>query len=213
MTVDMTVEEIVRHYRLAKDRKADIQVLAELNGVKIDEIKEILIEAGELTADGRSKRRPEPKNREQRDLLIRTMLKEGHTWKETAEAACCSEQTVGMVSRKMHWGEQQDQNKKDARDARDKRDAKIRELILAGHTQKEVCRMVGCGSNLVSAMAQQIREEQAQKNPEKVVPKMRKRSCSRRVFAIILNVPENADAKAKAAALEKCREIIKAEQQ
>jgi transposase len=206
----MTVEEIVRHYRLAKDRKADIQVLAELNGVRIDEIKGILIEAGELTADGRSKKRPEPKNREQRDLLIRTMLKEGHTWKETAEAACCSEQTVGMVVRKMRWGEQKDQNKKDARD---KRDAKIRELILAGHTQKEVCRMVGCGSNLVSAMAQQIREEQAQKNPEKVVPKMRKRSCSRRVFAIILNVPENADAKAKAAALEKCREIIKAEQQ
>ena len=209
----MTVEEIVRHYRLAKDRKADIQVLAELNGVRMDEIKRILIEAGELTADGRSKKRPEPKNREQRDLLIRTMLKDGHTWKETAEAACCSEQTVGMVAKKMRWGEQRDQNREELQDARAKRDAKIRELILAGHTQKEVCKMVGCGSNLVSAMSQQIREEQARKTPEKVVPKMRKRSCSRRVFAIILNVPENADAKAKAAALEKCREIIKAEQQ
>lgn len=209
----MTAEEVVRHYRQAKDRKADIQVLAELNGVRADDIKGILIEAGELTADGKSKKRPAPKNREQRDLLIRSMLKEGYTWKETAEAACCSEQTVGMVSRKMHWGEQKDRKHKEIQDARDMRDAKIRELLLAGHTQKEVCKMVGCGSNLVSAMSQQIREEQAKKNPEKVVPKMRKRSCSRRVFTIILNVPENADINAKAAALEKCREIIKAEQQ
>ena len=45
--MDMTNEEIVRHYRLAKDKDADIQVLADLNTTTRDAIKSILSSAGE----------------------------------------------------------------------------------------------------------------------------------------------------------------------
>ena len=45
--MDMTNEEICRHYRLAKDKDADIQVLADLNTTTRDTIKSILSSAGE----------------------------------------------------------------------------------------------------------------------------------------------------------------------
>jgi DNA invertase Pin-like site-specific DNA recombinase len=210
----MTAEEIVRHYRQAKSKRDDIQVLAELNGVKIEDIKEILIKAGQLDSGGRVKRKPgQPETRAERDDIIRGMLAEGHTWRETAEAACCSEPTVAVVAKRMRMEKDSLQKKKELKDARDKRDARIRELLMEGYTQKEVCKAVGCGSNLVSAIRQLLLEEQAKGDQGKIVPKMRSRSCSKRVFTIILNVPENADLNEKAAALEKCRKIIKAEQQ
>ncbi|MBR2132245.1 MAG: hypothetical protein IJ955_06870 [Oscillospiraceae bacterium] len=44
--MQMTNEEIVRHYRQAKDKKADIGVLADLNMCSKDEIRAILQDAG-----------------------------------------------------------------------------------------------------------------------------------------------------------------------
>lgn len=43
----MTNEEICREYRMAKAPTKQIQILADLNGCKKDEIKQILIDGGE----------------------------------------------------------------------------------------------------------------------------------------------------------------------
>ena len=45
--MDMTREEIVRHYRQAADRKEDIKILAELNCTSRDVIRAILADEGE----------------------------------------------------------------------------------------------------------------------------------------------------------------------
>lgn len=44
--LSMTVEEIVRSYREAKDKAAQVKILAELNLVSKEEIKRILVEEG-----------------------------------------------------------------------------------------------------------------------------------------------------------------------
>ena len=44
----MTNEEIIRHYRQAKDKNKDVEVLADLNLTSQDTIREILIEAGAM---------------------------------------------------------------------------------------------------------------------------------------------------------------------
>lgn len=46
--MQMTDDEIVRHYREARNKAKDITVLADLNACKPKEIREILIKAGEL---------------------------------------------------------------------------------------------------------------------------------------------------------------------
>ena len=61
----MTPEEICREYRQAKAPTKQIQILADLNGCKKDEIKQILIDGGEklpgnMTAPGERKA-PKPK--------------------------------------------------------------------------------------------------------------------------------------------------------
>ena len=61
----MTNEEICREYRQAKAPTKQIQILADLNGCKKDEIKQILIDGGEklpgnMTAPGERKA-PKPK--------------------------------------------------------------------------------------------------------------------------------------------------------
>ena len=100
--MNMTAEEIVRHYRQAKDPKNDIQVLADLNGTDTASIRAILIDAGELAPDGKVKKKPgAPENRAERDAIIRRMLAEGHTWSETAAAAGCTQPTVARVAREM----------------------------------------------------------------------------------------------------------------
>ena len=45
--MNMSNEEIVRHYRQAKDRDDDITVLADLNGTDRDTICTVLVDAGE----------------------------------------------------------------------------------------------------------------------------------------------------------------------
>ena len=52
--MQMTDDEIVRHYREARNKAKDITVLADLNTCKPKEIREILIKAGELP------KKPEP---------------------------------------------------------------------------------------------------------------------------------------------------------
>lgn len=46
--MQMTNEEICRNYRQAKDKQNQIQILAELNNCKANEIREILKDSGEL---------------------------------------------------------------------------------------------------------------------------------------------------------------------
>ena len=46
--MQMSNEEIIRHYNQAKDKKADIEILADLNLVKPEAIKKILGDAGLL---------------------------------------------------------------------------------------------------------------------------------------------------------------------
>ena len=46
--MQMTKEEIIRHYQQAKNKDDDIQILAELNVTTTDEIRAILIEGGAM---------------------------------------------------------------------------------------------------------------------------------------------------------------------
>lgn len=55
--MNMTTEELLRHYRLAKDPQADIQILAELNAVSKTHMRKLLQEAGAELPDGRKKRK------------------------------------------------------------------------------------------------------------------------------------------------------------
>ena len=58
--MQMTDDEIVRHYREARNKAKDITVLADLNDCKPKEIREILIKAGELPQPVTPPKKPEP---------------------------------------------------------------------------------------------------------------------------------------------------------
>lgn len=58
--MQMTKEEIIRHYRQAKNKDDDIRILADLNLTTQDAIREILIEAGAMRRKYERKPRPEP---------------------------------------------------------------------------------------------------------------------------------------------------------
>lgn len=58
--MQMTDDEIVRHYREARNKAKDIPVLADLNDCKPKEIREILIKAGELPQPVAPPKKPEP---------------------------------------------------------------------------------------------------------------------------------------------------------
>ena len=58
--MQMTDDEIVRHYREARNKAKDITVLADLNTCKPKEIREILIRAGELPQPVALPKKPEP---------------------------------------------------------------------------------------------------------------------------------------------------------
>lgn len=58
--MQMTDDEIVRHYREARNKAKDIPVLADLNDCKPKEIREILIKAGELPQPAAPPKKPEP---------------------------------------------------------------------------------------------------------------------------------------------------------
>ena len=57
--MQMTDDEIVRHYREARNKAKDITVLADLNTCKPKEIREILIKAGELPQPVAPPKKPE----------------------------------------------------------------------------------------------------------------------------------------------------------
>ena len=57
--MQMTDDEIVRHYREARNKAKDITVLADLNDCKPKEIREILIKAGELPQPVAPPKKPE----------------------------------------------------------------------------------------------------------------------------------------------------------
>ena len=57
--MQMTDDEIVRHYRDARNKAKDITVLADLNDCKPKEIREILIRAGELPQPVALPKKPE----------------------------------------------------------------------------------------------------------------------------------------------------------
>ena len=57
--MQMTDDEIVRHYREARNKAKDITVLADLNDCKPKEIREILIRAGELPQPVALPKKPE----------------------------------------------------------------------------------------------------------------------------------------------------------
>lgn len=50
--MEMTKNEIVRNYREAKDKRGQITILAHLNACRVDEIKQILKDAGETLPRG-----------------------------------------------------------------------------------------------------------------------------------------------------------------
>lgn len=61
--------EIVRSYREAKNKEKQIQILADLNGSSPEQIRQILIAAGEPA----EKKRPGPKPKEIRQMVVKPM--------------------------------------------------------------------------------------------------------------------------------------------
>ena len=61
--------EIVRSYREAKNKEKQIQILADLNGSSPEQIRQILIAAGEPA----EKKRPGPKAKEIRQLVVKPL--------------------------------------------------------------------------------------------------------------------------------------------
>ena len=55
--MQMTAEEIVRHYQQAANKTKDVGVLAELNATDTASIKAILIDAGVMAPEGKTRRK------------------------------------------------------------------------------------------------------------------------------------------------------------
>ena len=86
----MTNEEICRHYRLAKDKRNDIKVLADLNQTDQASIRALLCDEGVLEPDkpiqGRKPRSRKPKLGEQ----IAVLYSQGKTAQEIAAELDCA---------------------------------------------------------------------------------------------------------------------------
>ena len=91
--MNMSNEEIVRHYRQAKDRDDDITVLADLNGTTRDAICAVLAEAGE-TLPVKRKRRSRKNGEATLSDLIAPLYEQGLTDYEIARQLNCSVQSV-----------------------------------------------------------------------------------------------------------------------
>lgn len=61
--------EIVKSYREAKNKEKQIQILADLNGSSPEQIRKILIAAGEPA----EKKRPGPKPKEIRQMVVKPL--------------------------------------------------------------------------------------------------------------------------------------------
>ena len=80
----MGAKEIVASYRTAKDPKAQIGVLADLNCCSVKEIEEVLIQLGAMKPENR--RKPNPRKVDVDGAKARTLLAQGLTDEETAAA-------------------------------------------------------------------------------------------------------------------------------
>lgn len=85
--MEMTNSEIVRSYKEARAKKAQIKILAELNAVTTGEIEEILREGGILLDTKTRKRTPAPKTDWTPELIgdLKQFAGEGLTYNEIAE--------------------------------------------------------------------------------------------------------------------------------
>lgn len=83
----MTDEEIVRHYRQAKDQKGSIQILADLNATGNDEIRAVLEKAGEIQpAEPNSEKEKQPtRGRQFNEQLARQLYERGLIDKDIAD--------------------------------------------------------------------------------------------------------------------------------
>lgn len=99
--MQMTPEEICRHFQLAKNKNNDIRVLADLNNTDRASIRAVLIEAGAMSPDppprhkaakGEPPSVQRPESLEELAAAIRTGIGDGKTDKEiAAEVGCCRE--------------------------------------------------------------------------------------------------------------------------
>ena len=80
----MGAKEIVASYRTAKDPKAQIGVLADLNCCSVKEIEEVLIQLGAMKPENR--RKPNPRKVDVDGAKARTLLAQGLTDEEAAAA-------------------------------------------------------------------------------------------------------------------------------
>ena len=80
----MGAKEIVASYRTAKDPKAQIGVLADLNCCSVKEIEEVLIQLGAMKPENR--RKPNPRKVDVDGAKARTLLEQGLTDEEAAAA-------------------------------------------------------------------------------------------------------------------------------
>ena len=102
----MTNEEIVRHYRQAADKAADIKVLADLNTTSKNEIIGILEDAGEALPG---------KHRTGRfDGKIKPLYEQGLNDAEIAERVGCSSATVADWRKRNGLPARRDLNRKEA---------------------------------------------------------------------------------------------------
>ena len=107
--MDMTAEEICRHYRMAKDKKGDIKVLADLNATNKDSIKAVLVAGGLLEPE--KKKEPTVKTKNHREMVqfMHRRFRQGKTSKEIADELGCTPQTVR--NHRKQWRKKQEKKK------------------------------------------------------------------------------------------------------
>ena len=105
--MQMTAEEIVRHYQQAKDKRNDLRLLADLNGTDTGSIKAILIDAGLMQPDRRTEKTAQdmkPVDEMSRKELgeeIQRRIRAGENDKAIAEAVGCTAETVRNHRKKL----------------------------------------------------------------------------------------------------------------
>lgn len=95
--MQMSAEEIVRHYQQAKNKSADIGVLADLNSTDKASIRAVLADAGVLKPDPPVHGRSQSQSTESRAALARAIaegLDQQLPAKEIAQRVGCTPQTV-----------------------------------------------------------------------------------------------------------------------
>ena len=111
----MTAEEIVRHYRQAKSKPLDIQILADLNAVSEEEIVNVLVEAGYIKNRKRMKRTPRQQEIEKRGKEVRRMLRLGYGYDEIRRKVNCGDNTVWKHAQELSRMSKEDEGRRHKR--------------------------------------------------------------------------------------------------